>query len=206
MLKQFINYHPNKNAVVLDFFAGSGSTGHAVMSLNSEDGGNRKFILCTNNENNICEEKTYPRLKNVINGFGNNKALEGSLRYYKTDFVDNKGTKDQIYYDLTEKCIPMLCIKEDTYDLIRKNEQYAIYSNRDKNKYTCVYYDTIGDKYDEFIESLKKIEEEKVLYIFSLGNEIEEPRLKEMKNYRIEAIPQRIYGLYKKLVKMSKDE
>lgn len=206
MLKQFINYHPNKNAIVLDFFAGSGSTGHAVMSLNSEDGGNRKFILCTNNENKICEEKTYPRLKNVINGFGNNKALEGSLRYYKTDFVDNKGTKDQIYYDLTEKCIPMLCIKEDTYDLIRKNEQYAIYSNKNNNKYTCVYYDTIGDKYDEFIESLKKIEEEKVLYIFSLGNEIEEPRLKEIKNYRIEAIPQRIYGLYKKLVKMSKDE
>lgn len=50
MLKQIINMHPNKNALILDFFAGSGSTGHAVLSLNDEDGGKRRFILATNNE------------------------------------------------------------------------------------------------------------------------------------------------------------
>lgn len=50
MLKQIINMHPNKNAYVLDFFAGSGSTGHAVLSLNKDDGGNRRFVLATNNE------------------------------------------------------------------------------------------------------------------------------------------------------------
>lgn len=50
MIKELINYHTNKDAVVLDFFAGSGSTAHAVLSLNQEDGGNRKFIICTNNE------------------------------------------------------------------------------------------------------------------------------------------------------------
>ena len=51
---------------ILDFFAGSGTTGHAVMKLNSEDGGKRKFILVTNNENGICEKVTYERLKRVI--------------------------------------------------------------------------------------------------------------------------------------------
>ena len=61
MLKQFINYHLSKSAIVLDFFAGSGSTGHAVMDLNMIDQGKRKFIMVTNNENNICEEKTYIR-------------------------------------------------------------------------------------------------------------------------------------------------
>ncbi|MGY4884192.1 MAG: site-specific DNA-methyltransferase, partial [Nanobdellota archaeon] len=50
-----------KNAIVLDYFAGSGTTGHATMLLNKEDGGNRKFILCTNNENKIAEEVCYPR-------------------------------------------------------------------------------------------------------------------------------------------------
>ncbi len=55
----------NPNAIVLDFFAGSGTTGHAVAQLNAEDGGNRRYILCTNNENNICEEVTYQRLKNI---------------------------------------------------------------------------------------------------------------------------------------------
>ena len=52
-----------KNSTVLDFFAGSGTTGHAVLELNKQDGGKRKFILCTNNENNIAEEVTYERLK-----------------------------------------------------------------------------------------------------------------------------------------------
>lgn len=57
------------NATVLDFFAGSGTTGHAVLQMNKIDGGNRKFILCTNNENNICEDITYERIKRVIRGY-----------------------------------------------------------------------------------------------------------------------------------------
>ena len=71
----------NKEVTVLDFFAGSGTTGHAVMQLNKEDGGNRKYILCTNNENNICEEVTYQRLKNI------QKDLPHNLKYYKTEFI-----------------------------------------------------------------------------------------------------------------------
>lgn len=58
-----------KNAIVLDFFAGSGTTGHAVLKMNKDDGGNRKFILCTNNEGNICKDVTYPRMHNVIKGY-----------------------------------------------------------------------------------------------------------------------------------------
>lgn len=205
LIKNLIKLNTNKNATILDFFAGSGTTGHAVLELNKEDFGNRKFILCTNNENNICQEITYKRLENVIKGYGNKTGLEGSLKYYKTEFVENSGTRDQIYYDLTEKCIPMLCVKEDTYEVIEKNDQYAIYTNKEKNKFTCVYFDTIGNKYEEFIDKVKAIEEKKVLYIFTLGNKIEEPRLAEIKNYTIEAIPQRIYELYKKLAKMSKE-
>lgn len=87
MIKQFINYHKKKDITVLDFFAGSGSTGHAVLSLNEEDGGTRKFILCTNNENNICEDITYKRLSNVINGYSGHKGISANLKYYKTDFV-----------------------------------------------------------------------------------------------------------------------
>ena len=87
MLKELINYHTNKNAIVLDFFAGSGSTGHAVLDLNKEDGGNRKFILCTNNENNICEDVTYKRLLNVFNGFSKYDPLKYNLKYYRTAYV-----------------------------------------------------------------------------------------------------------------------
>lgn len=95
LVKKLIKAYYKNNAVVLDFFAGSGTTGQAVLDLNSEDGGNRKFILCTNNENNICEQVTYQRLKTVITG----KRADGSeysegkpanLKYYRIDFVDKE--------------------------------------------------------------------------------------------------------------------
>lgn len=58
-----------KDAIVLDFFAGSGTTGHAVMELNREDCGTRQFILCTNNEGGICASVTLPRLSRVMRGY-----------------------------------------------------------------------------------------------------------------------------------------
>mgnify|MGYP000106812371 CR=1 FL=1 len=67
------------------FFAGSGTTAQAVIELNKEDGGNRRFILCTNNENEICDNVTYPRIKTVISG--NSDGLPANLKYYRTDFV-----------------------------------------------------------------------------------------------------------------------
>jgi len=65
LIKYLLGFVNDKDAVILDFFAGSGTTGHAVMDMNKEDGGNRQFILCTNNENNICEEVCYQRLIKV---------------------------------------------------------------------------------------------------------------------------------------------
>ena len=69
LIMTLIDLHPNKNAIVLDFFAGSGTTGHAVLKQNAMDGGNRRYILCTDNENLICTEVTYPRMKKVISGY-----------------------------------------------------------------------------------------------------------------------------------------
>ena len=82
----------SKNSIVLDFFAGSGTTAQAVLELNKEDGGQRKFILCTNNENNICEEITYQRIKTVITGKRQDgseysEGIPANLKYYHTDFV-----------------------------------------------------------------------------------------------------------------------
>ena len=56
------------NAIVLDFFSGSGTTGQAVLELNKEDHGSRQFILVTNNENNIALDVTCKRLKRVVTG------------------------------------------------------------------------------------------------------------------------------------------
>ena len=80
---------------ILDFFAGSGTTGHAVMKLNAEDGGNRKFILVTNNENGICEKVTYERLKRVMK----KEKYAARLKYFKIGYVP---IKDKVYYEYAD--------------------------------------------------------------------------------------------------------
>lgn len=101
----------NKNALILDFFAGSGTTLHATMLLNKEDGGNRRCVLVTNNENNICEEVTYERNKRVIEGYTTPKGefVEGlsnnNLRYFKTNFFSRNldhQSKKQLFYALAD--------------------------------------------------------------------------------------------------------
>lgn len=86
------------SATILDFFAGSGTTGHAVMKLNAEDGGHRRFILCTNNENNICRDVTYERIKRAIEKEG----YAASLKYDRIDYVP---ISDRLYYEYADELL-----------------------------------------------------------------------------------------------------
>jgi len=107
-------------SVILDFFAGSGTTLHATMALNAEDGGNRQCILVTNNENKICEEVTYERNRRVIKGYSNAKGVDvpgltaNSLRYYQTGFVDRERSQTN-RRALTKASVDLLCLKENSY-------------------------------------------------------------------------------------------
>lgn len=126
LMKMLINLHPNKNCTVLDFFAGSGTTGQAVLELNEEDGGNRKFILCTNNENNICEDVTYERLKTVITG----KRKDGStyrenpygnnLTYLKINFAEKEDDID--FYKICEQLIALKSSVENRPSFVFDND------------------------------------------------------------------------------------
>ncbi len=98
LLKKCLQIGTNPNDIILDFFAGSGTTGHAVMKLNTEDGGNRNFILCTNNENNICRDVTYERIKRVID----KENYSASLKYYKVDYIP---ISDRMYYEYADELL-----------------------------------------------------------------------------------------------------
>ena len=98
LLKKLMKICYSNSAIVLDCFAGSGTTGHAVMKLNAEDGGNRRFILCTNNENNICRDITYERIKRVID----KENYAASLKYYKVDYVP---ISEQMYYEYADELL-----------------------------------------------------------------------------------------------------
>ena len=120
LIKYLVNFIDCSSLKILDFFAGSGTTLHAVMQLNAEDGGHRQCILVTNNENGICENVTYERNKRVINGYTkpNGEAVEGlhgnNLRYFRTDFV-GRSRSPQNLRRLVRLATDMLSIKEDLY-------------------------------------------------------------------------------------------
>ena len=133
LIKQLLKYTNRKNGICLDFFAGSGTTGHAVELLNEEDGGNRKYILCTNNENNICEEITYKRLTNI------QEELPHNLKYFKTDFVDKTKFPDftlenellkyvtplvelEFGVDISDPSVQVILTEERLEELLQNNE------------------------------------------------------------------------------------
>ena len=97
LISKCVQIGSNEDDIILDFFAGSGTTGQAVMKANANDGGSRRFILCTNNENNICREVTYERIKRVID----RDNYQASLKYYRVDFVSQKDQEGNpmFYYD-----------------------------------------------------------------------------------------------------------
>ena len=120
LIEKLLTHHESKNATILDFFAGSGTTLHATMQLNAEDGGHRRCILATNNENGICENVTYERNRRVIQGYTTPKGEEvpglthNNLRYYKTKFVPRDKTTRNLR-DLMVLSTDMLCIRNDAY-------------------------------------------------------------------------------------------
>jgi adenine-specific DNA-methyltransferase len=190
------------NATVLDFFAGSGTTGHAVLELN-KDGGKRKFILCTNNESNIASEICYPRVANVINGYKDQKGnkiegLGGNLRYFKTAFVDAEAT-DMNKRKLVDNSTEMLCVKEACFDNVESTEYFKIFKNSE-DKYIGIIYD--DDGISPFIDELKKTQKKFVVYVFSLDDSAREEEFEEVKDLvELKAIPAVILNIYKRIFK-----
>lgn len=208
LIKELLNYFPS-NSIILDYFAGTGTTGHAVLQLNKEDKGNRKFILCTNNENNICTEVTYPRIYKVINGYNKNSnsekidGLKGNLQYFKTALIKKTKNRDQVKINLTQKCTEMLCVKENIFNLRKEDTDYKIFSSNKSDYYLCVYYNLVDDSFNDFLSELKKLTGLKKIYMFALENEVDKSLFTGIKNKKIEPIPQNIIDVYKQLVKMN---
>jgi len=198
MLKQLINYHKSKNAIVLDFFAGSGSTAHAVLALNQEDDGNRCFVLCTNNEENISTDVCYPRIKNVIKGYQSIEGLGGNLKYYKTAFVKNSISRDDLKMRITRECTEMLCLREGIFDEVKAKPDYHIFEQN--GRIMGIYYSMERDSLAQLKKELDKMEGEKILYCFTfdpLG--LDKNDFADWQGVSLEPIPQKILDIYEQI-------
>ena len=208
LIQRVINFSNNSNSTILDFFAGSGTTLHATMALNAEDGGNRQCILVTNNENNICEEVTYERNKRVIQGYTNAKgvAVEGlknnNLRYFKSEYVSRE-TSLKNKRELTYLATELLCIKEDCYtEKTIAIKDAKLFVNK-KVALLVLFDDHIIPDAIEFIKSFEgpKIK----VYVFSIGSDpYTEDFTEVLDKIELCALPDAIYKAYQNVLPQRK--
>ena len=202
---------PSKPITLLDFFAGSGTTLHATMKLNAEDGGHRKCILVTNNENHICEEVTYERNKRIINGYTTPKGegvpglTANTLRYYKTDFIGRDRTSRnmrQLVYAATD----MLCIKEDIYREVKTFGSLKLKASvsryfEDNNRRMLVIYNELA--VPAFADEISKmnVDGKILIYVFAPGNYAYDDEFVDvLDKVELCALPAAIYNAYQKVL------
>lgn len=201
----------DKDITILDFFAGSGTTLHATMQLNAEDGGHRKCILVTNNENHICEEVTYERNKRVINGYTTPKGEQvaglrnNTLRYYQTDFVA-RNSSATAKRELMRAATDMLCIKNDIYT------EQPLFGNRKFRKDVLRYFADgsramliiyTPDAIETVVEQLQTMHPATpvIVYVFSLNDYAMDADFETVAD-RVElcALPAAILNAYRKVL------
>ena len=216
VLSRIFDFSSSKDSTVLDFFAGSGTTMHAVMQLNAEDGGKRTCILCTNNENGICENVTYERNKRVIEGYTkpNGEHVEGlhhnNLRYYRTAYVGRSRTMRNMRR-LMDLSTDMLCIKEDLY--AEKQEFAGLRTHKglfrffdDSNRQMLVIY-----REEAVAVLVSRIAETHYpapikVYVFSPSEDPWEGDFEDVaQKVKLCALPQAIYNTYKRILPKPND-
>ena len=194
----------SNDITVLDFFAGSGTALHSVMSLNEIDKGTRTCIISTNNENNICDEVTYPRCERTINPYTNKKGKEmprfpnNNLRYYKSEFVSRETSLNN-KRELTFLATELLCIKEDCYN----EENIAIKDAKlfvNKKVALLVLFD--DHIIPDAIEFIKSYEGPKIkVYVFSIGSDpYTEDFTEVLDKIELCALPDAIYKAYQNVL------
>lgn len=217
LLKRIMTIGADNNSTILDFFAGSGTTLHATMQLNDEDGGHRKCILVTNNENNICEEVTYERNKRVINGYTTPKGEEvpglkgNTLRYYRTSFVGRSRSMKNMRQLMTLST-DMLCIKEDLYAEQPKFGEQQTYKNvfryfdNGKKRMMIIYKE---EAVPLLVDLIQKTDYEGMMrvYVFSPSEDPWEGEFEEVQDkVQLCALPQAIYNAYRRILPKKKDD
>ena len=213
------NSYENKNAIVLDFFAGSGTTLHATMQLNAEDGGHRQCILVTNNENGICENVTYERNKRVIQGYTTPKGEQvpglthNNLRYYKTKLVSRNKTAKNLRL-LTALSTDMLCIRNDAYTELpfvgkHINKGIARYfeSADGKKRMLVIYQEEAIGALVQLISTLPQHDDKLMVYVFSPNGYAYDDDFEDVADsVKLCAIPDAILNAYRRMLTKRKPQ
>jgi adenine-specific DNA-methyltransferase len=198
LLEYLLELYKNKDATVLDFMAGSGTTGQAVLRSNQTDGGNRKFILCTNNENGIAENITYKRISNVVHGYKDVAGTPANVRYLKTSFVDKAENTDQTRVVLVARATDMIKVRENTFETVVEEDLFKAYEGADT--YSVIVFDP--SVIDKAKTEITKLSDDKAVrvYVFSLANDSYTSDFADLdRQIELCPIPESILEVYKRI-------
>jgi len=165
LVQSLIGQFTKDSDLILDSFSGSGTTAHAVLNLNKQDGGNRKFILIEMED--YAETITAERVKRVINGYGNTEGTGGSFDFYRlgesmfntegmlNESVGIEKIREYIYYTETQTSLPTVKNADNPHFLGKHND-------------TCYYFNYLPDAETtldhQFLASIKSKGELYVIY------------------------------------------
>lgn len=203
LLDRIVKTNTKKDIVVLDFFAGSGTTGEAVLRLNKLDGGTRQVILATYNREpegstNIIDDACYPRISNHILGSNGREKLGGNLVFFSTDFVDQGKNDDQTRSNMLTRCEELICLREGTYEKYVDNPGFKVFSNPERR--TAVIFE--AEHIEECILKLKDKSDKRPIsfYVFSLSGDSYESEFANVDvPYQLRAIPETILAVYRRI-------
>jgi adenine-specific DNA-methyltransferase len=205
LIKKCLKLATDKNSLVLDFMAGSGTTGQSLLELNEEDGGNRSFILCTNNENEIAEKVTYERVSRIVHGTDETEAIQANVRYFKTSLVSKQQTDDQTRIELVARSTDMICLREDTFEVVFESKLYKVFKNA--NNYSAIVFEPLAIQFLK--ETLDKLNDDMPahIYVFSLSNDTYESDFADLeRTHELRPIPESILEVYRRIHKVQKEE
>lgn len=166
LIKFICQVSTDKNSIILDSFAGSGTTAHAVLNLNKQDGGKRKFILVEMED--YANTITAERVKRVINGYGEgSKAIEGTggdFTYYELGeslFLDNGFLNEEVSLD---KILEYVWYSEAKTPFTKSKEDYLLGAKNDTAYYFYYQKDSLTTLDESFLRSIKTKASQYIIY------------------------------------------
>ncbi len=197
LIERIVKMISKNDSIILDFFAGSGTLGEAVMRINKQDNGNRRFILVTNNEENICQDITLRRIKNYIAGNqietnNESKTDRDSLRYFQIGFLEKTSNTDEMQMRLTDRIRDLIRIREACFDEVTDVPEYAIYASGSRaiaiyNSFDHSRLRELREKIDTISQNIER------LYVFTFDDEGLIPEdFEEWVGISVEPIPQKV--------------
>ena len=174
LISKLVSLISAQNSIILDSFAGSGTTAHAVLNLNKQDGGNRKFILIEMED--YAQTITAERVKRVINGYGDKEGTGGSFDYYElgpalfnedneiNELVGVEKLRQYIYYTETKCTLSTSPTSRASVIGANRDNDYLLNKHNDTAYYFYYEQDSVTTLNYEFLSTIKTKAEQYVIY------------------------------------------